>query len=124
MSLGYTEASGDPALREEISRIYSSVSCTEIAVLAPEKGIYLTLKAVLNPGDHVVVTYPGYQSLYEVARSIGCTVSYWQPQRQAQGHWSFDPEDLRSIMQLDTKVHVSMRLRQILLICVCLSAVQ
>ena len=84
--------------------MYSSVSCTQVAVLAPEEGIYLSLKALLSPSDHVVVTYPGYQSLYEVARSIGCTVSHWQPQRQAQGHWSFDPEDLRSIMQSDTKV--------------------
>ena len=102
--LGYTEASGNPALREEISKLYSSVSSDHVTVLAPEEGIYLSLKALLNPGDHVVVTYPGYQSLYEVARSVGCTISYWQPQRQAQGHWSFALEDLKSIMQSDTKV--------------------
>lgn len=75
-----------------------------MVVLAPEEGIYLSLKALLNAGDHVVVTYPGYQSLYEVARSVGCTTSYWQPQRHVQGHWCFDVEDLKSIMRSNTKV--------------------
>lgn len=35
------------------------------------------LQALLSPGDHVVCTFPGYQSLYECAQSIGCEVSRW-----------------------------------------------
>lgn len=34
-------------------------------------------QALLAPGDHVVCTFPGYQSLYECAQSIGCEVSRW-----------------------------------------------
>jgi len=36
------------------------------------------MQAVLHPGDTVIVQYPGYQSLYEIATSIGCNVIYWQ----------------------------------------------
>ena len=36
-----------------------------MAVMAPQEAIYLAMLALLSPGDHVVCTYPGYQSLYE-----------------------------------------------------------
>lgn len=36
------------------------------------------MQAVLRPGDTVIVQYPGYQSLYEIAISIGCNVIHWQ----------------------------------------------
>ena len=39
---------------------------TEIAVMAPEEAIFLTMLALLSSGDHVVCTYPSYQSLYQV----------------------------------------------------------
>ena len=39
---------------------------TEIAVMAPEEAIFLTMLALLSPGDHVICTFPGYQSLYQV----------------------------------------------------------
>lgn len=35
------------------------------------------LQALLAPGDRVVCTVPGYQSLYEVAASLGCEVAPW-----------------------------------------------
>ena len=39
-----------------------------------EEAIYVFMRVVLGPGDRVVVTWPGYQSLYEVARSTGAEV--------------------------------------------------
>lgn len=79
LRLGYTETQGLPALRDAISERYTRVGPDEVVVLAPEEGIFLTMQAALRPGQHVIVTYPGYQSLYDVARSIGCTVSFWRP---------------------------------------------
>uniref|UniRef100_A0A6S8HF76 Aminotransferase class I/classII domain-containing protein n=1 Tax=Dunaliella tertiolecta TaxID=3047 RepID=A0A6S8HF76_DUNTE len=38
------------------------------------------MRVLLRPGDHVVCTFPGYQSLYSIAASIGCTVSKWEPE--------------------------------------------
>lgn len=50
---------------------------------APEEGIYLAMLATLRPGDRVVATFPGYQSLQEVARSLGCSVALWELERWA-----------------------------------------
>ena len=105
MSLGYTESTGLPALREEISFTYTSIPAKNIVVLAPAEGIYLTLKALLQPGDHVVVTYPGYQTLHEVARSIGCKLSFWQPELNQQRSWEFKVQQLEALVQSDTKVN-------------------
>lgn len=58
-------------------------------------GIYLCMLALLQPGDHVVVTYPGYQSLYAVAESLGCQVSHWEPSVAAGGGMEFDVEQLK-----------------------------
>ena len=38
-------------------------------------------QALLAPGDRVVCTVPGYQSLYEVAASLGCQVDPWPLRR-------------------------------------------
>ena len=40
-------------LRAEIAKQYSKkISPEQTAVLAPEEGIYLTMRALLKPGDH------------------------------------------------------------------------
>ncbi len=43
------------------------MSPDQVVVCAPEEGIYLTMMALIRPGDHVVAMMPGYQSLYEVS---------------------------------------------------------
>ncbi len=46
--------------------------------MAPEEAIFLTMLALLSPGDHVICTFPGYQSLYE-ARPRRCPArACWQ----------------------------------------------
>lgn len=42
-----------------------------------------------------VVTYPGYQSLYEIAASMGCTISRWEPRYSPDTGHSFHLEDLK-----------------------------
>ena len=70
-SLGYTEASGAPELRAEISRLYAGITADDVLVHAgAEEAIYGFARAVLKPGDRVVVQSPCYQSLAEVARSL------------------------------------------------------
>ena len=39
---------------------------------------YLWARAVLRPGDRVIVTWPSYQGLTEVAASLGCEVVRWE----------------------------------------------
>ncbi len=104
LRLGYTETPGHPLLREEISMLYSGITAENILVTVPEEGIFLLMHALLSPGDHIVCTFPGYQSLYEVARSIGCEVSTWEPDENRG--WCFDPGQLEAKVRPDTRMVV------------------
>ncbi len=102
LKLGYTESQGNPQLREEIAKLYTSISPQNVVVLTPEEGIFITMNTLLNKGDHVVTTFPGYQSLYQVAEDIGCTVAKWQPDRKLK----FQVEDLKSLITNNTRLIV------------------
>lgn len=79
LTLSYTETQGLPALREAIAAAhYTRVTPDQLVVGAPQELLYLAMHALLRPGDRVVCTAPGYQSLYEVAASIGCEVAPWR----------------------------------------------
>ena len=104
LSLGYTESRGLPELRSEIAKLYDGVRANDVLVAAPEEAIFLTMNALLEPGDNVICTAPGYQSLYEIATAIGCTVTKWEPDETAG--WRFDPNYLRDNLQEETKLVV------------------
>ena len=104
LRLGYTESWGHPLLREEIASIYQGIEMPGVLEVVPEEGIYLTMRALLQPGAHVVCTFPGYQSLYEVAHSIGCQVSRWEP-KEEQG-WNFPLAELTKLIQDNTRLVV------------------
>src|SRR4051794_10379073 len=76
LRLGYTESLGLPALRAAIASLYDNVSPDEIITFAgAEEAVFLYFHAALSAGDHAVVVWPAYQSLHEVARSIGASVT-------------------------------------------------
>lgn len=104
LTLGYTESQGLPLLREEIAKLYHGVSADDVLVAAPEECIFLAMNALLQEGDHIICTFPGYQSLYEIAHSIGCRVTKWEPSEE-QG-WHFDPGFLRDSLTAQTKLIV------------------
>lgn len=104
LKLGYTESWGHPLLREEIANMYQGVAREDVLTLVPEEGIFLIMHALLAPGDQVVSTFPGYQSLYEVARAIGCEVTTWEP-NEDRG-WQFAISDLEELVTANTKLVV------------------
>lgn len=104
LSFGYTETMGHPALREAIAELTPEIAREDILVAAPEECIFLTMQALLAPGDHVVCTYPGYQSLYEVARTVGCDVSFWEADESAG--WGFDVNRLEELLRENTRLVV------------------
>ncbi len=103
LQLGYTESSGLPELREEIAKLYKNVSSNEIFVLSPGEANFMAMNVLLQPGDHVICMAPAYQSLYEVAKSIGCELSFWNPSSDAKG-WYYDPEELNKLISNKTKL--------------------
>lgn len=104
LKLGYTESAGHPLLREAIAKQYSSIDVDDILTVVPEEGIFLFMNALLEPGDHMLCTFPGYQSLYAVADSIGCQVSAWEPD-EAQG-WRFELAQLEKKLRPNTRLVV------------------
>jgi aspartate/methionine/tyrosine aminotransferase len=103
--LGYTESQGSPRLRAEIAGLYEGITHEQVLVHAgAEEAIFNAMNVILEPGDHVVVHSPCYQSLAEVALSIGCQVSSWQgdPTRG----WALDLDDLRRLLTPKTRLVV------------------
>ncbi|MEP2668012.1 MAG: aminotransferase class I/II-fold pyridoxal phosphate-dependent enzyme [Cyclobacteriaceae bacterium] len=102
LKLGYTESKGDPEFRNEISKLYSSISSDDVLVLVPEEGIFIAMNVLLDKGDHVVTTFPGYQSLYQIAADIGCNISKWEPDQ----HLKFQVQDLKALVTDTTQLIV------------------
>jgi aspartate/methionine/tyrosine aminotransferase len=103
--LGYTEYHGHPALRAAISDLYHHVSAEEVLVFTgAEEPIFAFMNVVLQPGDHVIVQSPCYQSHLEVAGSLGAEVSSWVSRFEAG--WAPDLEELKRLLRPNTKVLV------------------
>ncbi len=105
LSLGYTESFGHPELREEISRLYPGLSSDQILIMAPEEGIFIAMNVLLSLGDEVIVVTPAYQSLHEIARSIGCRIIPW-PLRPTGGRWQLDLAALPQMITPRTRMIV------------------
>jgi len=104
LTLGYTESAGNPYLRKEIAGLYKNIDPGQVLVVTPEEGILIAMSTMLNKGDHMICTFPGYQSLYETAKSKECEVTFWQPD-EATG-WRFDPAFLEKQIKKNTKLLV------------------
>ena len=101
--LGYTESPGSPELRAEISKLYEQIALDQVLVHSgAEEAIFTFINGLLASGDHVIVHYPCYQSLFEIADSMGCQVTKWQT---AEEHnWELDLDVLRQNIKSNTKV--------------------
>ena len=104
LTLGYTEAPGHPLLRSEIAGMYSGAGADDVLVAAPEELIFLAVNSIVRNGDHVVCTFPAYQSLYQIAEGMHCEVTFWQADEK-QG-WRFEPARLAEMIRPSTRLIV------------------
>jgi aspartate/methionine/tyrosine aminotransferase len=104
MRLGYTAAQGSRELRTAVSHTYQSVQPDQVIILsAPEEGIYLTMRTLLEPGDHVIVLTPAYNSLLNLAQHITGNVSQWEIQPSETG-WQIDLDAFEQLVTPQTKL--------------------
>jgi aspartate/methionine/tyrosine aminotransferase len=105
LRLGYTETKGNPELRNEIVKLYSTISDEQILVhTGAEEAIFNFFLSSFNNDDEIIVHYPCYQSLYEIAESSGCNVIKWFTNEKE--NWELDLEFLRKSITKKTKAVV------------------
>jgi aspartate/methionine/tyrosine aminotransferase len=105
LTLGYTESTGHPLLRREIAALYDGLEADDVLVFAgAEEAIYCLANVAVGPGDDTIVTWPGYQSLYEVARATGANVTLHEL-REESG-WAIDVDLLRQQVTSATRLIV------------------
>ncbi len=103
LGLGYTESAGAPELREAIAQVYATIAPEDVLVHSgAEEAIFVFMHAALGAGDHIVVHWPCYQSLAEIARGLGCEVTLWKA--DASRGWALDPDDLPHLLRPNTRV--------------------
>jgi len=103
LKLGYTETVGSEFLRVAIKQHYETIQLDEILVASPGEANFILMNVLLNAGDHVICMTPMYQSLYQVAKDIGCNITYWEPTIE-HGRWYYNPSDLKNLIQDNTKL--------------------
>ena len=104
LRLGYTESLGLPALRVAIAEQYEGMKAEDIITFTgAQEGVFLAMHALLRPGDHAIVVWPAYQSLFEVARSIGADVTLVPLDR---ADWSLDLQRIADAFKPTTRLVV------------------
>ncbi len=102
LRLGYTESLGHPILRKEISKLYEEMGIENIIVFSgAEEGIFIFMNVLLKKEDHIIVQFPAYQSLFEIANALGCEVTRWT--MTDEDNWELDLEFLVSNIRNNTK---------------------
>jgi aspartate/methionine/tyrosine aminotransferase len=105
LSLGYTESKGNPELRSSIADTYHNIKIDEVLVHSgAEEAIFVFMNSQLKAGDHVIVHWPCYESLYRVAESIGCEVTQWHA--DPKKGWDLDVNFLKKAIKKNTKLVV------------------
>jgi aspartate/methionine/tyrosine aminotransferase len=105
LSLGYTETTGHPLLRAQIADLYQGVTADEVLTFAgAEEAIFILMNVLLRPGDHAIVTWPGYQSLYTIAQASGVEVTLF-PLEQSES-WTLNIDKLRRAVKSNTRLIV------------------
>ena len=88
LSLGYGYTDGRPALREAIADWYPGASASNVFVgHGSSEANLLTLMALCDRGDHIVVVVPNFMQIDGLARGLGIDVTQvalraeddWQP---------------------------------------------
>lgn len=103
LRLGYTESKGLPVLRETIaSTLYPGLTADNIRCFAgAEDAIFCTFFALCNPKDHVIVLTPCYQSLLEIPKLKGSSITTID--LKEENDWRIDLEAIKKAIEPNTK---------------------
>ncbi|MFA6303661.1 MAG: aminotransferase class I/II-fold pyridoxal phosphate-dependent enzyme [Legionella sp.] len=103
LQLKYTEPFGYPPLRSIISNsMYEQMQADNILCFAgAEEGIYCALYTLCEPGDHVIVLTPCYQSLKEIPNIKGCELTTID--LREENNWRICLDEIAQAIRSNTK---------------------
>lgn len=106
---GYSHSSGLPEAREAIARYATALgSPTEtkdvIVTSGASEAADLTLTALVNPGDEVLLPAPGYPIYPAIVGKLGAQIRYYH--LQPQDGWHPSVEEVRSLINHKTRAIV------------------
>ncbi|HEY4570319.1 MAG TPA: pyridoxal phosphate-dependent aminotransferase [Kribbella sp.] len=102
LTLGYTETRGLPALREEIAGTYQYVDPDDVLCFAgAEEAIYLAMRTLLEPTDHIVVLTPNYQAAETIPLSV-CEVT--GVALRPEDGWALDVDAIEAALRPNTRI--------------------
>ena len=100
LTLGYTETHGLPALREAVANTYARIQPDQVLCFAgAEEGLYLAMRTLLEPTDHVLVVTPNYQAAETVPLDI-CEVTGIP----LGDSWALDVDEVESLIRPNTRL--------------------
>jgi aspartate/methionine/tyrosine aminotransferase len=103
MFLGDNETRGSLRLRREICKSYEHVNIDEVMVAnGTSEALFVFFNELLNKGDRVVVPFPAFQCLYQIPKSIGCSVAFLPLLENKL--WQLDIDRLDKLVTKDTKL--------------------
>jgi aspartate/methionine/tyrosine aminotransferase len=105
LRLIYTETRGSLPLRSSIAQHYNKIGVDKIVVGSPGELNFALMNVLLKRGDEVICMAPMYQSMYQVAKSIGCKLKFWKPET-AKNQWYYNPSELEALITPKTRLIV------------------
>jgi len=101
MNYGWIE--GSPEFKKEVSKLYKNVPPENILQTNGATGAnLLALYSLIEAGDHVIAMHPSYQQLYEIPKSFGAVVDFWEIQED--NNWLPKLDELKKLIRLNTKL--------------------
>jgi aspartate/methionine/tyrosine aminotransferase len=103
LPLGYVETWGSDRLRAAIAVTYQICTADDVLAFAgAEEAIFWLVQLLAGPGDHVVLTLPGYQSTETVALAGGAEVT--GVLLDPADHWRLDLDAVRAALRPSTRL--------------------
>ena len=101
MNYGWIE--GSLEFKKEVSKLYKNVPAECILQTNGATGAnLLALYSLIEAGDHVISMHPSYQQLYEIPKSFGAEVDFWEIYED--NDWLPKLDKLKKIIRSNTKL--------------------
>jgi aspartate/methionine/tyrosine aminotransferase len=101
--LGYPHANGIPELRQNVARLYAGATPDDVLItVGAAEANYITLRALLSPGDEIAVMLPNYMQIWGVAQNHGLRVTPFHLHEERG--WALDAAELEAAVTPRTRL--------------------